>query len=168
MRPTPTQRGLLLATCASLVGWAVVIGAGLQVEVGEAKLPDFSAVQGLIQERLGEKVLDQAKQQVDGRFGTERAAFTGEYSRLNTGGKDPQQLLAESQVRGEKYADELASQQRAALTTKYLQKGYAEMLEQHTGQLGKITEVQSKVNEVQGKINQFKQLYDQVKFLMGK
>jgi hypothetical protein len=165
---THSQRGLLGALAGSLLVWVLVLTGGIEVQIGRAKLPNFSSVEGMVDDRLGEKLLDQSKQQVDQRFSQERKAFGGDYSGSVSPSGNPNETLSTAQKKGETYATELAAQQRAALSAKLVQSGYNDLLQQHTGQLGKITEIQSKVNSIQGKVNQFKELYVKVKFLMGR
>ncbi len=166
--PTTTQRGLVGALAGSLLLWGLVLTGGIEVQIGRAKLPSFSSIEGMVDDRLGEKILDQAKQQVDQRYSKERKAFGGDYSGSVASTGDPNETINAAQKQGEAYATELAAQQRAALSAKLVQSGYNDLLQQHTGQLGKITEIQSKVNSIQGKVNQFKELYVKVKFLMGR
>lgn len=168
MMLAPTHRALLLAISASALFWGVLAVTDVRIDVVRAELPNMQAILGSVDERLGEKVLDQAKKQVDTRFAQEKAAYEGKYDDLVGQTESAQELISKAQEQAETYQRERKAQSAAALTTTYLQKGYADMLEEHTGQLSALTEIQETMNDLQKAYNTYKQIFVKAKMLAGR
>lgn len=167
---TPRVRLWIGASCAAAAFWGVVILAEVPVEVGEAKLPTFDEVEQAVDERVGEKRIDDAESEVDARFTKEKESFEQDFGGVvsDLGSAGSGDVVSSGQERAITYQEELAQRARAEVTTEFLDDGYLEMLKEHTNTLYGIELLKLSNNEFMMDIYEYNRIYEKQKFMIAK
>jgi len=168
MSPATTmQRGLLVAICCSAACWGLLALTRPVVSIGSADLPGFKTIEQAVDKRIGEKLVEKTRGEVDKRYAREKAAYEG---KLDAAAADlsPVDAIAQSEKLADGYKRAFAATALAAAETTFLKGAYQKTLQDIQSKLALVTKVQKRVNQAQKTINRYNQLYVKAKFLMGR
>ena len=158
-----------MATVLATLFWgAMIINQRDMGSIQARQLPDYNDAADAVDNRLGEKNLEESRGQVEDRFDLETKSKDGELGDIHSGDEGAQGFLAETATLQVKYYAERDQQSDATTATTYFVDAYNNMLVEHRLKLNDITDVQQDTNDLLQEIDDMLEEYVTTLFIASR